>query len=247
MLRCFDFPISNISGQQHRGETARGREGGPAGCFLGRAWGRDGLGLKWGSAAEIRRGSSEALSREESMAGGPELGSTGKVVGCVQCTELCWRRPTIDPVHGWGTAWGHRCPQGLKEPRYLTSPKEAASAGKEKRPEEEQSLGNTCETPCGRRKMGKKAWAGGVGTGRKTLWGRWHRSWSQAAAWACEVGTERAAHYFGRLTAQDGGSDAATEPQPWCQPSCILDKGERGLTRETLGQQADDRLTLTPI
>lgn len=55
----------------------------------------------------------------------------------------------------------------------------------------------------------------------------------EAADRACEVVTERAAHCFGRLTAQDGGSAAAAEAQPWCQPSCVLGKGERGLMRET--------------
>ena len=107
MLRCFDFPIS---GQQHRGETARGREGGPAGCVLGRAWGGDGLGLKRGSGAEIRGGAQVKLCPGKSQwlvdQSWAVQGRRGRdVCGALSCVE--GGQPPIR-----GTA-GHVCACGL--------------------------------------------------------------------------------------------------------------------------------------
>lgn len=53
---------------------------------------------------------------------------------------------------GITTVWGI----GAEGAQVLDITKEAASAGKEKRPGKEQSLGNTCEAPSGRREMGKE-------------------------------------------------------------------------------------------
>lgn len=191
MLRCFDFPISNISGQQHTGgETARGREEAQQAA----SWEGPGVGDGWdwseGSAAEIRGG--PKWSSVQGRVNGwwtwagqyRKAGMYGVHLSCVEGGQPLIRC-AAGGQPGSPAVWGVRASWGAQVLDITQGG--AASAGKEKRPERNKAW-EIHVRHHGRREMGKRKLFGRRScTGEENaLRGRWHRSWSQAN-WAFEV------------------------------------------------------------